>query len=132
MIYLGKKLKASAATTTVLILGSIATIVAGLMLFQSTDNLILTKSLREAKKAEYAAMSCGEIALEKLRISTTYVGNENITITTNITCSIGTITNSAGVYTVPTSATFGNNTKRLEITIGSITTTMSVTGWKEL
>ena len=126
------RFSASAATTTVLILGSIATVIASVMLFQSTDNAIVAKVLREGKKAEYAAMSCGEVALEKLRLSTSYTGNETITISGSLTCSIGTITSNTGTYTVPTSATFGDATKSLQITVGTITTTLNVIGWKEL
>jgi hypothetical protein len=125
------RLSASAATTTVLILGSIAAVVASLMLFQSADNAVVAKVLREGKKAEYAAMACGEVALEKLRLSTAYVGNETITISGTLTCSIGTITNASGVYTVPASAVVGDSTKRLIITVGTITTTLNITGWKE-
>jgi hypothetical protein len=123
---------ASAAITTVLILGFIASLVATLMLFQSTDNVLVAKILREGKKAEYAAMACGEIALEKLRLSTAYVGNETLTVSGTQTCTIGTITNISAAYTIPVSATNGESTKRLRINVSSINTSVNISGWEEV
>jgi hypothetical protein len=127
-----KRFSASAAITTVLILGSIASLVATLLFYQSVDNAIAVKVLREGKKAEYAALACGEVALEKLRNTTLYVGNETITVSGTQTCTIGTITNAAGVYTVPVSAINGDATKRLQIVVGSINTLLTITSWKEV
>lgn len=123
--------KASTAITTVLILGSVSAIIASLMLFQSTDNAISAKVLREGEKAAYAAESCAEIALEKLRISTSYTGNESITLSDTQDCSIGTITSSLGSYTIPVSATNGESTKRIQVVVDSVATSIIIESWKE-
>lgn len=127
------KLRTSASTaiTTVLILGSVSAIIASLMLFQSTDNAISAKVLREGEKAAYAAEACAEIALEKLRVSTSYTGNEQISLSASQNCDIGTITTSLGSYTIPVSATNGESTKRLQIVVDSIGSNIIIESWKE-
>ncbi len=125
------RLNAAAATTTVLIMGSIAAIIASYLLFQSTDRVLSSRVTHDAIKAEYAANACAEYALEQVRSISGYAGNETIVVVTPISCQIQTITNVSGTYTLNVNATVGESTKRLRI-IYTKGATISVTSWKEV
>lgn len=125
------RLKAAAATTTVLIMGSIAALIATYLLFQSTDRILSSRLSRDAANAEYAANACAEYALEQARTIPGYTGNESITVLAPITCQIDTIQNISGTYTLTTSATVGEATKYVSVvyTKGS---TVNVSKWHEV
>lgn len=124
-----KRINGSATITTVLILGTVATIVATFMLITTTDNVIFSKVLREGKQAEYATEACAEVALAKLRQSATYSGNETITIDTYSSCTIDIVIVTGSQYTIKTHSTVGNSTKHLEVVVSSIGQNLNVLSW---
>jgi hypothetical protein len=125
-------LSASAATTTVLILGSVATIVASLMLFQSTDNVISAKVVRDGKQAEYALMACAEVAAQEARDTALYLGHETITVVGSITCTIGNRVLSGTDFEFPLSATVGDSTKHASIRMATVgPPSITINYWQE-
>lgn len=126
-----QSLQASTATTTVLIIGVISMVVASMMFFQSTDNLISAKSIGDGKQAEYAALACAEVALSKLQANASYAGNEVISLSPSVSCTITAFTPVSGTYTITTSATVGIATRRYQV-VATRGTQVDVSSWKEV
>lgn len=125
-------LSASAATTTVLILGSVATIVVTFMLLQSTENIFTAKVVRDGKQAEYSVMACAEVAAKNARDSSLYTGNETVTLTGQVTCTIGTRTTVGTDYSFTVSATSGDSTKQAEIRMATVgPPSITIKYWQE-
>lgn len=109
------------ALTTTLILGLVifllATSVALSTFFSRRGGVDVI--LKE--RANFMARSCLEQALVKLASSSSYAGNQTITIDGTDTCQIQTITSNPPNKTIKTTSTILNNTASYELIIDSAT-----------
>lgn len=126
------KKRAYVTLLAVIVLSSVAVVMVTASLLISTENLQANGRVRTALEAKALAESCGEIALNKLKINTSYTGNESITLSFG-SCQIQTITGAGNTNrTIQTLATKDGITKRLTIVVQTVNPTTIITSWQEV
>lgn len=116
---------------SVLIFGvvGIAVVIAGLLLGVGYSRTSL--ALQQSIQAKALANACAEEALQTLRESVYYTGNETLTFNTG-TCEIQTIGGNGNVNrTVTTVGTIGTIQRTVQVEIAAIHPTISITSWQE-
>ena len=116
---------------SVIILTSISLIVISSQLLISTDNYISNRRVSDSLQARVLADTCVEIALNRLKLSNAYTGNDTEVLSIG-TCSISTISGSGNTNrSFTTSATYNNMTRRVSITVSSIDPNLTISSWQE-
>lgn len=129
---LDKNLKGFSTLTSVIILmfASIFIITATLSL--STDTFLSSSTSLASAESRALANSCGEIALNSLKIDTNYAGNQTINLG-NGSCQIQTITGTGNTNrTIRASGTVRSVTRDIEINVQTVNPTTVLNYWVEL
>lgn len=126
--------KGIAVLLSVLIFGAvgIAVVIAGLLLGVGSSRTSL--ALQQSVQAKALANACAEEALQTLRESIYYTGNETLTFSQG-TCEIQAIGGNGNVNrtvtTVGTVGTVGTIQRTVQVEISAIHPTISITSWQE-
>lgn len=117
---------------SVIAIGTIASTVVASLLMLSTTASQVGISNEQGVEAFALAHGCMEYALEALRTSTNYTGNETKTLSTGV-CEIltvgGTGNNNRMICTEGRS---GNVTRRLEVIVRRVLPTTLIDSWQEV
>lgn len=116
---------------SVLVFGAVglSVIISGLLLGVDASRSSLT--LQQSIQARALANACAEEALQTLRESVYYTGNETLTFSTG-TCEIQTISGTGNINrTVITTGNVGNVERTVQVEISTVHPTISITSWQE-
>ena len=116
------------ALLTVIILGVVVTVVATSLVLLGLGHTRTSLSEIQSASAKSAADSCAEEALKQIRLSASFVGNGNLTLSGS-TCSYVVI--SASTSSVIATGVSGNSTRRVIVDISSRTPSIIFTKWQE-
>lgn len=106
------------------------TIVASLLLL-STDSTNSQIVRADSARAHGLASACAERALNQLRLSASYSGNETVTLP-NGTCQIENVLGSGTTNrTIQASATLGSAVEKLVVVVSSTQPYLIIGSWKE-
>lgn len=112
--------KAFTTLITVIVITIVATVLVVSSIVSNTESFLNQASLESSNIARNNSLSCMEIALDKLKTSLIYTGNETITLQSG-ECSIETITGVGNTNRiVTTSSTFKNFSKKFQVTVTEI------------
>ncbi len=134
---LDKKLNNKQKRGFVTLVSVIIISVVGLLVVYSSlsiniENIVAISSIEKGKQSKALAESCAEIALNELKISDTYIGNE----TRNLSfgdCVIGTISGSGNTNrSFQVSSDKEGYYFRIDITIQTINPDMVIQSWNEV
>ncbi len=106
------------AIITALILTAIIATVTFVLASSSLLGRFNTLLFHEKRTSRFLAESCLEVARSKLTQSSSYTGNETVTLG-NSTCAIGSISSTASEKVIPASAVAGNAKTVLKLTVKS-------------
>jgi len=85
-----------------------------------------------AEKSSFLAIACAEEALESLWQDPAYIGNEILTFDEGL-CGILPVEQGVGdERTIKTYGTISNTTRRLKLTINTITPQIEISKWEEV
>jgi hypothetical protein len=122
--------KGYVALITVVILGVVATVVATSLVLLGLGHSRSALSENQTSQAKTAADACAEDALRQIRLSSSYTGTGNLTLT-GATCSY-TVTNTGGTTRqVVSSGVSGPNTRKNTILISALSPNIVFTSWQE-
>lgn len=119
------------ALISILIVGTATMAIALTLLTTGTDaqrsNLITQQSIQARQQAH----GCAEEALQKIRESTSFVGNDTIILGVG-NCTYTVASTGANTRTITTTGTVGNVVRKVTVyaTIGS--SSISITSWQEV
>lgn len=86
----------------------------------------------QSAQARGLANACMEEALQKLRESIYYSGNEAQTLTSG-SCQIQTITGSGNTNrTITTSSTVGSDTRKVQVVVSTVNPAIAISSWQEI
>lgn len=125
--YLDKKRKGFITLISVVLLTVISVSIVSVDLFISTDDQVATRTVTDSFQADYLSETCVEVALNKLKLSTSYTGNETITVSFG-SCTISTVSGTGNTNrSFTTNATVGDTNRQYRVTVTQVnpTTTMS-------
>lgn len=91
-------------------------------------------SLSQIQSAQARGLSnaCMEEALQKLRESIYYSGNETLTLTTG-NCQIQTITGTGNTNrTIVTTSTVGSSIRKVQTVVATINPAITISSWQEI
>ncbi len=115
---------------TVLILGFAALNFVLIGLATATQSGASATAFEQKATASAAATGCVEQAMERLGLSSSYAGNETLTVGTN-SCTIRPIIVGSGTWTIETSAQVGNQITRYR-TILTSRAPVNISSWTEI
>lgn len=115
---------------SVLIVGIVGLSIGALLMLLSLSESRSAAALQNSLQARGLADACAEHALNKLRISSSYAGNETLSFN-NGTCTIQALTGSGSVKTIRTIGVSGDATRKDEIITSSIQPQVQLTSWQE-
>lgn len=116
---------------TVIILGAAALTIAITVLLTSTDSVDKIKVFQGKYISKNNANSCVERALNKLRLSSTYTGNESYTLPYG-SCTVSTLSGSGATRTFQTTGTYSDFTSKVSISVSAISPQVQVSAWDEI
>ena len=124
---------------TVLILGAVVSVVAGLLLLTGQNASISSESVASNSGAKAAAIGCAQLALAAISannsLATPATLNQTVNATTGQTCSY-TITGAAPNFTIAATGTVTQGAKtyvhRLSLTTNQVTPQLTVSGWQDV
>ena len=129
--YVKKTKKGYVALVTVIILAAVTSVVALTALSLGTDSTIFSAEKQNQSLAKSYANSCMEIAINKLKASTSYIGNESMAVG-NGTCQILTISGSGNSNrTIQTKGFSGTVVRKLQVTITTVNPSTIYSSWQE-
>ncbi len=85
----------------------------------------------DGAKSYYLAMSCAEVALEKLWEDSSYGGNEMLTFNEGL-CGILPLEEESGQKIIKSYGSFADTTRRLKITIATTSPQILISSWQEV
>jgi len=116
----------------VIAVGSMALAVAMSLLIIGINTYESGSTVEKSVVAQSLAEGCAEIALNNLRLSPGYSGDETITIDEN-SCSIDPfISNADGTTTINCTGTVNDIVRKTQIIIAGTTPSIQVSSWKEV
>jgi len=116
------------ALITVIVLGVVVSVVATSLVLLGLGYSRTSLSEMQSASAKSAADACIEDALRQVRLSSSFTGTGNLTLT-NASCSY-TVTN-ATTSSIVSFGISGNVTRRVTVDISSRTPTILFTKWQE-
>lgn len=124
--------KGFVALISVIILSAISVIVVTSAFSFSTNNLVNLRVTQSTLKAKANADSCVEIALNKLKTTLSYAGNETVTMDCG-SCTISAVTGSGNTNrTFTTSGTCNSTTRRMSVSVTTVNPSTVLGSWKEI
>lgn len=102
----------------------ISVIMAGLVLSQGS------LANRDSAKSRGVANACVESALQQIRNSTSYTGNNSVTIGSD-SCSYTVTAGSGEARTITASSTSGTTTRRATVQISAVNPLIVISSWLE-
>lgn len=115
----------------VLIVGAIGTAITLSLLLLGNGASQTSNAFERSQKAKALANACAEHALNELRLSLSYTGNETYTFS-GLSCQILPVQGSGNTNrAVQTSATVDDMTQKVQVDIAQIQPTISLTSWQE-
>lgn len=136
MQHSSNKKPAFATLFSVVILGLITITLVVTMMTMAIDSGKLNTAVRSGVLARTLAHSCGEIALNKLKLNLTYSGNESFTFETG-SCRVESVTGTGNTNRlIRTSGTVSSGagdvyTRKLEISVTTVNPTSVINYWQE-
>jgi len=116
----------------VITVGSMALAVAISLLIIGINSYESTYMIEKSAVAQSLSDTCGEIALNNIRLDNGYTGNETHNIDAN-TCKIETvITNPDSTITINTSGTVQDTTRKTQIIISGFSPALQIEAWREV
>lgn len=89
-------------------------------------------TLQQSNQAKALANACQEEALQKLRESIYYSGNQTISFT-NGSCTIQTISGAGNTNrTIQTSGTIGNVQRKIKVIVATVHPAITIQSWQEV
>ncbi len=104
------------ALISVIIVSTVGAIVVISLLNISMSLGLSSQILDEGYSARALSLACANVALEKVRLDSSYVGDENIDFVEG-NCSIWPVLENTGVYTLNVSGMVGSVTKKSDIRV---------------
>ena len=132
-----KNNKGYVALMSVLVISAIGVIIAVSLLTTGMLYQRSSFSLGEGYTASALAKACSNIALEKIRLDSTYRGNESVNIR-NYHCDISSISDDNDTYTVNVQSLVGSSLRRNRVIVtrtedpDTTEVTMSINLWQEI
>lgn len=118
---------------SVIVVGAIAALVASSFLIMGLDYGYTSSLYVAEKQARVLADTCAEIALEKLKESVTYAGNETITFPAGEYCIISPVGGSGTSNRTVQAQGFDNNlVRKVKVEVSSTSPQMTVSSWQEV
>ncbi len=117
---------------TILIIGTVSTAIVASLLFLGTQSSTVSLSVQQSTEAMALAQGCAEYALQKLRDSPSYGGDENIVLG-NGYCEVlpvGGTGNSNRLLCAE--GRVGENYRRLELIVKEILPQTKIYSWQEV
>ncbi len=116
----------------VLTVGAIGTAIAVSVLAFCLGNTHTSIIFEQSNQAKAVANACAEQALNKLRLSASYAGNESLTFS-GFTCQIYAVQGSGNTNrTIQASSTVGTTIRKAQIIVAQIKPTVILTSWQEV
>jgi len=116
----------------VLIMGVVGTSTAVFLILSGTDAYRTSYDLEQSYQAKSLADACAEKALNSIRESTDYAGNELIPFEKG-SCEILPVVN-PGTQSpmIKTKATVGNAVRKVQVTVSEVTPQIKIQSWQEV
>lgn len=106
---------------SVLIIGAIGTSIVSSVLLAGVDASRSSLTVQESMQVQQLTQTCAQEAVHRLREDITYADNEPYThILGNGQCTITSITESSGVYTINVQAEVNTITRSVQVRIDSL------------
>lgn len=116
---------------SVIVMGAIGAIISVMLLNQSVQSNKDSLAILHAAQAQRIADACAEYALNELRASPSYDGNETIAIGSQ-NCSVLPMEGSGQVRTIKTQSTVGSSTRRVRIITSRMAPSIVLSEWREV
>lgn len=117
---------------TVLVIGAIGVAIAVSVLLLGLGSSRSGFAMQQSSQAKSLVNACAEEALQKLRESVYYTGNESLTYSSG-SCQIQTISGSGNSNrTIQTVGTVGTIQRKVKVVVGSVHPTIAITSWQEV
>lgn len=128
---LGKK-RGYITLVSILIVSSVGLIVVFSSLSINIENIISISSIQNGKQSKALAEACAEIALNELKISTSYTGNQVRNLSFG-TCTVGTISGTGNTNrSFQVSSSQDGYYFRINITVGTVNPNIIIQSWDEV
>lgn len=125
-------MKSFVTLMAVIIMGVVGTTTAVFMIISATDAHRTSFDLEQSNQARALADACAEKALDSVRESTSYVGNEQLNFEKG-SCEIFSIENPGTQSpTIKTKATVGKTIRKVKVLIGEVTPKIKIQSWQEV
>ncbi len=119
------------ALVGVILLGSALLIALLALAFGMNTGSKIARRNVDGTKSYYLAMSCAEVALEKLWEDSNYGGNEMLTFNEGL-CGILPLEEESGQKIIKSYGSFADTTRRLKITIATTSPQILISSWQEV
>ncbi|MEI7604088.1 MAG: hypothetical protein WCJ19_03650 [bacterium] len=127
-----KNQKGYIAIVSVLLLGIVTILIAISVVLMSIDNAMTVSALNDSNRARDLSRACAEVAMNNLRSSLSYAGNETITIDSNACHILSVLGTGNTSRTIQTDSTVGKSTQRMRIIISQVTPATVISSWQEV
>jgi hypothetical protein len=115
----------------VLIVGAVGLAIALAVIISGTDSLRSTDSIQNSAKARSLANACTEEALKQIRISTSFEGTGQLSLS-NASCSFEVIKETGQERTIQSVGNFNSETRKVEVSIENINPDIIIVYWQEV
>jgi hypothetical protein len=123
--------KGFATLFSVIILMLLSLMVVSGVLISGVDGMQINSNYRNGILARALAESCGNVALNKLKIDNTYSGTETVTLGTG-SCQILAITGSGNTSRViQATGTVGTSVRKIEISVATLNPNTVLNYWND-
>lgn len=119
------------ALLSVLIVGTIATVVDVTLLITGVDAQRETLVTQQSAQARGLTDACTEEALQQLHDNTAFTGSNNLTLALS-TCTYTVTSTGSSTRTITSSATVGNVVRKVIVYVTMSSSSISITSWQEV
>jgi hypothetical protein len=116
---------------SVLVIGSIATLIVLTTLFLGVDYTKSTINTMQFSQAKYVAEACTEEALQRINLLPPYAGTDTLNVG-NGSCTFSVTSGVGQNKTVTSTGNVGMNTRKIYITLDVLLPTINITSWQEV
>lgn len=128
-----KKNSGFIALLSVMIIAAVALTIGIGMLLRSIGESSMAVTNETTQRAHAAATACAEKALQNLKNSNSYPGNETLIVGIGDTCHISAIAGNGNTNrSFSTTSTISDETFGMTINITSINPTMQISSWQDV
>ena len=118
------------ALVTVIVLGSVATLVASTLLLLGLGHTRTALTESQSIQARASADACVEESLRQLRLSSSFTGTGNL-ILSGSSCSYNVVNTGGSTRQIITSGISGNSTRRNTVDVLSLSPNIVFNKWQE-